>query len=358
MSGGVDSAVAAGLVADEGHDVIGVSMQLYDQRPASAEDGGPVRFGSCCSLDDLHDARRAAQALGVPHYIMNFERQFDAQVVQPFVDAYVSGQTPIPCSRCNSELKFSTLLERAGALGADALATGHYARVEYDEVGRRHRLRRGRDLTRDQSYFLFSLTQAQLARARFPVGDLAKADVREPTRTSAGSPWPTRPRAATSVSCPTATTPPSSNGERAPARRLTVTSSTPMDTALGTHRRRASLHRRSAEGPGRFRVGAAAMSFRSSPSPSGSWWARKRSSSAGGSSHPPSTGSLESRRPHRCACSRRSATSTPLRPATLTALGSDASPSRLRHAAARHRARPGRRLLRRRRGHRRRLDRS
>jgi tRNA-specific 2-thiouridylase len=182
MSGGVDSAVAAGLVADEGHDVIGVSMQLYDQRPPSAGNDGLTRFGSCCTLDDLHDARKAAHALGVPHYIMNFERQFDAHVVQPFVEAYISGRTPIPCSHCNSELKFSTLLERAGALGADALATGHYARVEYDEDGRRYRLRRGRDRARDQSYFLFSLTQAQLARARFPVGHLEKAEVREYAR--------------------------------------------------------------------------------------------------------------------------------------------------------------------------------
>lgn len=172
MSGGVDSSVAAALLASEGHDVIGVSMQLYDQQE------GQVRFGTCCTIDDLHDARRAAHAIGIPHYIMNFERQFEAHVIDNFVKEYVSGRTPIPCSHCNSDLKFATLLERAESLEAAQLATGHFARVEYDAARERYVLKRGRDGAKDQSYFLFSLTQAQLARARFPVGEMDKASVR------------------------------------------------------------------------------------------------------------------------------------------------------------------------------------
>src|ERR1051325_1515614 len=127
MSGGVDSSVAAALLADEGHDVIGVSMQLYDH--AGGEEGGRA-FGSCCSLDDLHDARRVAAAIDIPHYILNFERQFGEQVISNFVREYAAGRTPLPCTHCNSELKFATLADRASGLGADALATGHYARVD------------------------------------------------------------------------------------------------------------------------------------------------------------------------------------------------------------------------------------
>ena len=175
MSGGVDSSVAAALLAEQGHDVIGLSMQLYDQR------GGEQTWGSCCTLDDLHDARRVAAAIGFPHYIVNFEQQFRDTVISNFVREYASGRTPIPCSHCNSDLKFSTLLDRARGLGAERVATGHYARVEQD-AGGRWLLRRSADVEKDQSYFLFSLTQDQLARAVFPVGGLVKSEVREQAR--------------------------------------------------------------------------------------------------------------------------------------------------------------------------------
>lgn len=168
MSGGVDSSVAAGLLAEAGHEVVGVSMQLYDNSSG---------FGTCCTIDDLHDARRVAAHLGFPHYIVNFESHFHRHVQQNFVDEYARGRTPIPCAHCNSEVKFSELLSRAGGYGASHLATGHYARITADDTGRMH-LSRGRDRAKDQSYFLFSLTQAQLAQALFPVGDLAKDDVR------------------------------------------------------------------------------------------------------------------------------------------------------------------------------------
>lgn len=172
MSGGVDSSVAAALLADAGHEVIGLSMQLYDQRD------GDARFGACCTLDDLHDARRVAAALGIPHYIVNFERQFDEHVISDFVREYAAGRTPIPCVHCNADLKFATLLDRARGLGAEAVATGHYAQVERDPATGRTALKRGVDREKDQSYFLFSLDQGQLGRALFPVGGLRKTEVR------------------------------------------------------------------------------------------------------------------------------------------------------------------------------------
>jgi tRNA-specific 2-thiouridylase len=172
MSGGVDSSVAASLLAEAGHEVIGVSMQLYDQRES------PDAFGSCCSLSDLQDARRVAHAIGFPHYILNLEETFQQTVVRNFVDEYAAGRTPIPCVHCNADLKFDTLAGRAAGFGAAAIATGHYARVVFDEDARRYRLLRGVDAAKDQSYFLFSLTQDQLAQAMFPVGHLTKAEVR------------------------------------------------------------------------------------------------------------------------------------------------------------------------------------
>ncbi len=175
MSGGVDSSVAAALLAEQGHDVIGVSMQLYDQREWQPS------FGTCCTLDDLNDARRVAAAIGIPHYILNLERQFSETVVSNFVSEYAAGRTPIPCAHCNSDLKFATLVERAEGLGADAVATGHYARIERD-AGGAYVLKRGADPGKDQAYFLFSLTQAQLARVQFPVGHLDKDDVRARAR--------------------------------------------------------------------------------------------------------------------------------------------------------------------------------
>jgi tRNA-uridine 2-sulfurtransferase len=175
MSGGVDSSVAAALLARDGHEVIGLSMQLYDHSGLHGD--GSVRFGTCCTIDDLHDARRVATSLGIPHYIMNFERQFGETVVSNFIREYSSGRTPIPCVHCNGDLKFATLAARADGLGAEYVATGHYARVERDSAGR-YLLMRGADGSKDQSYFLFTLTQDQLSHALFPVGALDKSAVR------------------------------------------------------------------------------------------------------------------------------------------------------------------------------------
>ena len=178
MSGGVDSSVAAALLVEQGHDVIGVSMQLYDASGEPAH--GAQSFGSCCTLDDLQDARRVASALGRPHYILNFERRFEETVISNFVREYTAGRTPLPCAHCNSDLKFSTLLERARGFGADRVATGHYAQVM--QAGTRQVLKRSVDRDKDQSYFLFSLTQDQLAQAAFPIGALTKPAVREHAR--------------------------------------------------------------------------------------------------------------------------------------------------------------------------------
>jgi tRNA-uridine 2-sulfurtransferase len=178
MSGGVDSSVAAALLAREGHEVIGLSMQLYDH--SDREEG--VRFGTCCTIDDLHDARRVAAHIGIPHYVVNFERQFADTVIANFVSEYSAGRTPIPCVHCNGDLKFATLVARAEGMGAEFVATGHYARVDLDPGTGRYRLKRGADPAKDQSYFLFTLDQDQLSHAMFPVGDIDKALVRAHAR--------------------------------------------------------------------------------------------------------------------------------------------------------------------------------
>lgn len=176
MSGGVDSSVAALLLKEDGHDVVGLSMQLWDH---SSESG---RTGRCCTLDDLSDARRVAWALEIPHYVVNLEDEFREEVVRPFVTSYLEGETPIPCSACNSKVKFATLWERARAMGCEGVATGHYARIGLDRETRRPVLRKGIDPSKDQSYFLYDLTPEQLAAARFPVGGLTKTEVRAHAR--------------------------------------------------------------------------------------------------------------------------------------------------------------------------------
>jgi tRNA-uridine 2-sulfurtransferase len=183
MSGGVDSSAAAALLKEAGHELVGFTMQLWNQRRGLSvdEDGEPLP-SRCCSLDDVYDARRVAEELGFPFYVLNLERDFERDVVAPFVQSYLEGETPIPCVACNSRLKFASLDRTAFSVGCEKVATGHYARVLYDESAGRHRLLRGRDARKDQTYFLWELTQEQLSRSLFPLGEMTKEAVRELAR--------------------------------------------------------------------------------------------------------------------------------------------------------------------------------
>ena len=179
MSGGVDSSVAAALLVEQGHEVVGITLRVWPWR--EPEDGA-ARFGSCCSPETVDDARQVARRLGIPYYLLNSEREFDGTVIENFAREYAAGRTPVPCVVCNQEVKFGSLLRRARAWGASAVATGHYARITRDESSGRYLLWRGRDLHKDQSDFLWPLTQAQLEAARFPVGELTKDAVRAKAR--------------------------------------------------------------------------------------------------------------------------------------------------------------------------------
>ena len=181
MSGGVDSSTVAAMLAREGRPIVGLTMQLWNQRrlPGLSIEGAT---GRCCSLDDVYDARRVAEQIGIPYYVVHFEREFEEHVIKPFVEDYLAGRTPIPCTLCNNYIKFDRFLEMADSVGARQIATGHYARIRFDEPSGRWQLLRGVDHSKDQTYFLFGLTQEQLARTLFPLGELAKPAVRELAR--------------------------------------------------------------------------------------------------------------------------------------------------------------------------------
>jgi tRNA-uridine 2-sulfurtransferase len=183
MSGGVDSSTVAAMLRADGYTVVGLTMQLWNQRRLAGHAGMPEAVqGRCCSLDDVYDARRVAETIGIPYYVVNHEERFEREVVRPFVNEYLSGRTPIPCSLCNNHLKFDQLLIVARQIGAERIATGHYARVAYDETKGRWLLSRPTDHAKDQTYFLFGLTQEQLSRTLFPLGGMRKPEVRELAR--------------------------------------------------------------------------------------------------------------------------------------------------------------------------------
>jgi tRNA-uridine 2-sulfurtransferase len=178
MSGGVDSSSVAALLLQQGFSVVGLTMQLWNQRRLPELQGdGPAQH-RCCSLDDVYDAKAVAQHLNFPHYVVNFEEQFEARVVRPFVDQYLAGRTPIACTNCNTDVKFEPLLRMARQIGAERLATGHYARIRRNDNTGRWELLRARDDSKDQSYFLWGLSQEQLSRSDFPLGELTKEEVR------------------------------------------------------------------------------------------------------------------------------------------------------------------------------------
>ena len=182
MSGGVDSSTVAAVLLRQSRPVVGLTMQLWNQRRLPELQGdGPAQH-RCCSLDDVYDAKRVAQHLDFPHYVVNFEAQFEERVVRPFVEQYLAGRTPIACTNCNTDVKFEPLLRMARQIGAERLATGHYARIRFNEATQRHELLRARDDSKDQSYFLWGLTQEQLSRSEFPLGEMSKDAVRDVAR--------------------------------------------------------------------------------------------------------------------------------------------------------------------------------
>ncbi len=180
MSGGVDSSTVAAMLHAQGHTVVGLTLQLWNQRRLAGREGMPESVqGRCCSIDDVYDARRVAEHLGIPYYLVNAQDRFEAEVVRPFVSEYLAGRTPIPCTLCNNHLKFDQLLATARQIGAEKIATGHYARNRFDPERQRWILSRPSDRSKDQTYFLFGLTQEQLSRTLFPLGELQKPVVRE-----------------------------------------------------------------------------------------------------------------------------------------------------------------------------------
>src|SRR5215470_15156505 len=182
MSGGVDSSTVAGMLYARGQAIIGLTMQLWNQRRLPELPGQSPARHRCCSLDDVYDARRVAEHFGFPFYVVNFEREFEQTVIQPFVSDYLEGRTPIPCTLCNNHVKFDQLLITARQIGAERIATGHYARVRHNRHSDRYELLRAVDESKDQSYFLFGLSQEQLARTDFPLGELSKQEVRDIAR--------------------------------------------------------------------------------------------------------------------------------------------------------------------------------